>query len=36
MNEIYPLGDKRVIAILEKASKCPGNLTLLAQVIALA
>jgi len=26
INEIYPLGDKRAIAILEKAPKCPGNL----------
>lgn len=26
INEIYPLGDKRAIAILEKAPKCPSNL----------
>jgi hypothetical protein len=26
INEIYPLGDKRAIDVLEKASQCPSNL----------
>ena len=26
INEIYPMGDKRAVSILEKASKCPDNL----------